>query len=626
MRRSILKLLILAVLLDVSSVIFAQENASEQALVAAVQANPKDPRAHFNLGLIYFNGAKYEQAAREFQKCLQINSDDKQSRDMFEISQGLVAYNANNFSDAANHFQNAVKANPEDTDANVLLGDCYVKLKQYQNAENSLKSYLKVSSKGKARVGIILAKIYLDQQRYPEGIAELKNVVEAEPKNFDALQNLGVAYFQTKDYKNAANYWEKAIKIHKDTQTLKFLGFSYYNLGNFSDAIDNYKKSIKVESSKPVNEQNLEALGETYYNLAIAYSDNSLFDDAAEAFKQAFKINPKDSNAAIGQAQAIKSATDTHLVKGDNLAVNGQYGDAIAEWNKALQYDPTNEHALSSIKDAQPKMKFEVDKYYASGKAYAKKGETIKALNEWSLGQQMDPSDERFQKAITGLNAKKKDRVKALIAEAEGYYEAKDFAAALKDYQKAKEIDPENEKVRKRLKQLKSKQSDASDTVYAKAKKSYSNGDLKNALKYLEQAKEINPNSAEVASFLFKVQKDITLKVKALDAEGVSLFDGGNKEKAAKKFQEVLALKSSDETANDYVKKMTGQQSQAKVDAEKVKALYYEGVSLYINGKIHEAIAKWQECQRLDPGNVNAQKNIEKAQAKLQSIEKLNKS
>jgi hypothetical protein len=49
-------------------------------------------------------------------------------------------------------------------------------------------------------------------------------------------------------------------------------------------------------------------------------------------------------------------------------------------------------------------------------------------------------------------------------------------------------------------------------------------------------------------------------------------------------------------------------------------------VSLYINGKIHEAIAKWQECQKLDPGNVNAQKNIEKAQAKLQSIEKLSKS
>jgi cytochrome c-type biogenesis protein CcmH/NrfG len=71
---------------------------------------------------------------------------------------------------------------------------------------------------------------------------------------------------------------------------------------------------------------------------------------------------------------------------------------------------------------------------------------------------------------------------------------------------------------------------------------------------------------------------------------------------------------------------LTGQQSVQKADAEKVKALYYEGVNLYINGKIHEAIAKWQECLKHDPGNVNAQNNIKKAQVKLQSIEKLSKS
>jgi tetratricopeptide (TPR) repeat protein len=129
-----------------------------------------------------------------------------------------------------------------------------------------------------------------------------------------------------------------------------------------------------------------------------------------------------------------------------------------------------------------------------------------------------------------------------------------------------------------------------------------------------------------VKAFLFKVQKDITVKVKELDVKGVALFDGGNKEEAKAKFEEVLKLKSSDETANDYVKKLTGQQSQEKVDAEKAKALYYEGVSLYINGKIHEAIDKWKECLKQDPGNMNAQKNIDKAMVKLQSIEKLNKS
>jgi cytochrome c-type biogenesis protein CcmH/NrfG len=140
------------------------------------------------------------------------------------------------------------------------------------------------------------------------------------------------------------------------------------------------------------------------------------------------------------------------------------------------------------------------------------------------------------------------------------------------------------------------------------------------------EAQELNPSDARIGENLFKVQKDISNKVKDLDAEGVSLFEGGDKENAKSKFEEVLKFKPNDDTANDYVKRLTGQQAQAKVDAEKVKELYYEGVNLYINGKIHDAIGKWQECLKEDPNNVNAQSNINKAMVKLQSIEKLSQN
>ncbi len=613
------------ILWGISSTAPAQ-NIREQALLGAIKANPNDATAHFNLGLSYLNNQKYDLAIPEFQKCLQINSNDKQAKEMLETTQGISFYYEHNYSGAIDHLQKALEINPQNPNANLLLADSLVQLKQYPAAETALKNYSKTSPDGKAKASEILSKIYMDQKRYSEAVTELKNSVEGKPQNFDANQNLGVAYFQMKDYKNAAHYWENAAKIQKDAQTFKFLGFSYYNLGNFTDAIDNYKRSIKLESSKPSNEQNTESLSETYFNLAVAYSDNALYDDAADAFQQAFKLNPKDSTAANGQAQAIAAATKTHMDKGGTFILNNQYSDAIAEWRKVLKYEPDNKQALDLIADAQPKLKLEVDKHYAAGKAYAKKGNTIQALNEWNLGLQMDPNDENLQKAVKNLKVVKNDRIKSLTAEAEDYYQAKDFSNALLAYRKAREIDPKNSKIKKRLKQLESRQSDESDTVYAKAKKSYSKGDLKSALKYLQQAEQINASSPEVKALKFKVQKDITVKVKDLDAEGVAFFDGGNKEKAKAKFEEVLKLKSGDETANDYVKQMTGQQSQQKVDAEKAKTLYYDGVSLFINGKIHEAIDKWNECLVQDPGNVNAQENIKKATVKLQSIEKLNKS
>ena len=314
------------------------------------------------------------------------------------------------------------------------------------------------------------------------------------------------------------------------------------------------------------------------------------------------------------------------MEKASSYLLNNQYSDAIDEWQQVLKYQPDNQQAKGFIADAQTKMKPEVDKHFAAGKKYAKKGDSLEALNEWNLALQIDPNNDDVKEAIKGLKAIKKDRVKALVAQAEDYVEAKDFSDAILSFKKAREIDPDNSKVKKRLKQLLGKQSDESDSIYAKAEKNYGNGDLKEALKDLQEAKQIDPSDSKIAGFLFKVQKDITVKVKDLDSDGTDLFNSGNKDKALEKFQEVLKLKSNDDTANDYVKQLTGQQSQAKVDAEKAKGLYYEGVDLYINGKISEAIGKWQACLEADPGNVNAQANIDKAKAKLQSIEKLNQS
>jgi tetratricopeptide (TPR) repeat protein len=607
----------------ISSMALAQQNASQQALLSAIQANPNDGTAHFNLGVSYFNDQKYDLAIPEFQKCLQINSSDKQAKEMLESSQGISAYFQHNYSDAVNHLQKALQINPQNPNTNIMLADSYVHLQQYPNAETVLKNYSMTSPEGKEKASEVLSKIYMNQKRYAEAIAELKNIVEANSKNFEAYENLGVAYFQMKDYKNAAHYWENAARLQKDAQTFKFLGFSYYNLGDFPDAIDNYKKSIKLESSKPPQEQNPDSLDETYFNLAVAYNDNALYDDAADAFQQAFKINPKDSNAAVGQAQAIDASINAHMEKASNFLLNNQYSDAIAEWQKVLKYQPDNQQAQGFITDAQTKLKLEVDKHYAAGKSYAQKGDTLQALNEWNLGLQMDPTNEDIQKALKNLKSKKNDRIKALMAEAEEYYQSNDLLDAILSYQKAREIDPHNPKIKKRLKQLQSTQSDESEDAYAKALKCYSKGDLKNALRYLQMEKQIDSSSPKVAAFLFKVQKDITVKVKDMDAEGISLFEGNDKEKAKAKFQEVLKLKSNDDTANDYVKQMTGQQSQAKADAEQAKTLYYDGVSLYINGNIHEAITKWNECLQADPGYVSAAENIKKAEAKLQSIKKL---
>jgi tetratricopeptide (TPR) repeat protein len=83
----------------------AQDSASEKALLAAIAANPNDPTAHFNLGISYFNEQKYDLAAPEFQKCVQINSNDTKAKEMYESSAGISAYFQNNYSAAVDHLK-----------------------------------------------------------------------------------------------------------------------------------------------------------------------------------------------------------------------------------------------------------------------------------------------------------------------------------------------------------------------------------------------------------------------------------------------------------------------------------------------------------------------------------------
>ena len=88
----------------------------------------------------------------------------------------------------------------------------------------------------------------------------------------------------------------------------------------------------------------------------------------------------------------------------------------------------------------------------------------------------MDPSNPKIQKAIKSLKAIKSDRVKALVAQGELYYQDNDLTNAIMSYQKAREADTRNPKLKKRLKQLMAKQTDEIASAYSEAEKLYAQG------------------------------------------------------------------------------------------------------------------------------------------------------
>lgn len=568
------------------------DDAKIQALKDAIRANPNDSTAHFNLGVSYLKETQYDLAAPEFETCVHLNSKDDQSRELMESCQGISAFLKQECSKAIEHFQNVLKVNPKNKDILIPLYQCQ-------------------------------SKIAMDNKKYKAAEESLNNILALDPNNLEALTNLGFIHYQNKDLNEAVSYWERAVLIQKDARLFKYLGYSNYNLGHFKQAIDNYNQSIELELAKSPSAQDVNSLDETYYDLGEAYFDNSLYDDAEDAFDHAFIYNPKDANAAIMKAQSIDAATNYHMDKGNRSLLSNQYADAIREWQKVLLVSPENKDAKLFIEDANKKINTEVEKHYQAGLQYAQKKQTLKALDEWNAALEMDPENAKVKTAIANTKTKTSEQVGALTSEGNRLVLEKDYVGALEKYQKAQTMNPASATLRAKTGKVKAVQAAELKKLLALSQSELTKGNLKSALLNLENAYRVDPSNAEVKDGLFKTKREIRGKVDSLLAEGTSLFDAGDKLKSKQKFEAVLSLDPNNEKANEFIQKMTGQQAQEKIDADKVKSLYYEGVNNYINGNIHEAVQKWQECLKLDPSNVNAKENINKAMAKLQSIEQL---
>jgi tetratricopeptide (TPR) repeat protein len=614
--------LVCLLVLGVGTPLVLAQDATTSALMDAVKANPNSFDAHFNLGVAYFNTQQYDLAAPEFKRSLDLKSNDSQSREMYESSLGIAAYLKADYPTAISHLKAVLNVNPKNPNANMLLGNAYIQTNDYKDAEVFLLGNIAASPDRPqvlkdSREG--LAKIYMDEKDYVDAEHQLTELTKLLSKSqesdryFNATQNLGVAYFQSKDYADAVIAWEKALTVHSDAQIEKFLGFSYYNLGQFPNAINDYEESLKQNPND----------SETYYNLAVAYNDNGLYDEAASNFSQAFKINPKDSNAAVGQAQATEAAINADLEKGSNLSLNSQYRDAIDEWQKVLGYQPDNKQAQAFIADAQAKLAVDVQKHYELGQTAYHNGNNVAALTEWNIALKMDPSNEKAQAALDKLKVKTSEKIASLLSDGDELYAEKDYAGAMEKYRLAAKINPDSSSVKKAMKKLRATQGNAFNTYYTAGKSSEQKGDLKKALMDYETASGIDPNNGDVKQKLFGVRKNLSNRINQLLDEGSALMDSGNKDQASKKFQQVLTLDPENVKANDYITKMTGQTSEQKANSENVKALYYAGVNLYLDNDITDAIDKWKQCLALDPGNVNAQQNISKAEAKLESIKKL---
>lgn len=244
-------LLVITIILSVTMVSFAQENATNEAkklyneglgflkrrqldpaiekFNAAVAKDPNLATAYYGLGLAYKFKKNYDKAEKMYKKAIEKN--DKMSK--FYNALGLLYTQREKYTEALNTYTAALGINPKDAKAHFGLGLVYIKRKDYTNA-----------------------------------IAEYKKAVEAKPDYSKAWLNLGTSYYHERKYAEAEEAFNKALQYEKK-RTAK--GNIYLHLGNTlaklnrkDEAVGAYENCLKTATKSYLKAAANFGLGEIY--------------------------------------------------------------------------------------------------------------------------------------------------------------------------------------------------------------------------------------------------------------------------------------------------------------------------------------------------------------------------
>jgi len=175
------------------------------------------------------------------------------------------------------------------------------------------------SSKSKAARRIARADHYYAQKQYREAAIEYRNALRADPENAHAIRQLGMAFYQTADFRQAFPFLRKAVENDPDDTELRL------NLGRiYIIARAREEAKTQAEAVLDMAPTNLQAM---VLLLDSATSSNELVaaTERLKAGEEQFK------HAAVYHSAIAK----THVL-------HGRLEDAETSYLKAREVDPAN--------------------------------------------------------------------------------------------------------------------------------------------------------------------------------------------------------------------------------------------------------------------------------------------
>lgn len=197
-----------------SALTFAQNDYWREPLTfyeRTVKYSPNSSRVNYNLGLLYKEMGRKEEAVASYKKAIKARPD-----------YALAHYNLANLYLNMDHkekaiaaYEQAVEINPEYVEAYNNLGFAYSAVNRYEDSIASYKRSIAINS-SRANTHNNLGLVYADVNRKEEAIASFKRAIELKPDYVKAHYNLGNVYLDLGRNEDAVFSYKQAVRFDPD--------------------------------------------------------------------------------------------------------------------------------------------------------------------------------------------------------------------------------------------------------------------------------------------------------------------------------------------------------------------------------------------------------------------------
>ena len=247
-----------------------------------LKAEAIDPNNHQvieNLATLSFNTHKWEEAIRYGQKMNQLKIGKGAN---FLIARSY--YEMGNYGEGIKYCQYAFKEDPKNAEIAYIAGRCFMDMHNYKRAAGCFDEALaldssnptwmyeaglawyavpddkkalywieKAGEKGYKKTNDYmenLASAYLNVGQFEKGIDILKEILKNKPQDPELLYSIAEAYYKSKKYEDAINYWDQSLIINnKNANAVYMMGMAFQKKGEVEKGRQLCDKAIQMDPS-----------------------------------------------------------------------------------------------------------------------------------------------------------------------------------------------------------------------------------------------------------------------------------------------------------------------------------------------------------------------------------------